>query len=101
MGIYFLYISRKKNAFEKESSPPTSLIRELLRKLKNEDNLVLQKSDKVNTILIIGNNSYCKSVKEFLIEWNIPADPDRDLNYIINCEKMNQNLPTRFKNLYL
>ena len=59
--------------------------------LKNENNLVIQKADKGNTIVILDKDSYLKSVETLLKNSskfkNIPVAPNKDLNYIINSEK--------------
>ena len=65
----------------------------------------MQKADKGNIIVIFGNDFYFKCVEELLTEpekfKNIPAAPDKDRNYVINCDKINQNLSALFKNLCL
>ena len=64
---------------------------ELLCKLKNENNLVTQKTDQGKSIVILDKDSYLKSVETFLKDSskfkNIPVTPDKDLNYVINSEK--------------
>ena len=59
--------------------------------MKNENNLVIQKADKGNTIVILDKDSYLKSAETLLKDSskfkNIPVAPDKDLNYIINSEK--------------
>ena len=59
-------------------------------KLKNENNLVIQKADKGNTIVILDRSSYLKSVETLLKDSskskNIPLAPDKDLNYLISSE---------------
>ena len=52
------------SAFNKDNSPPSNLSKnefESLCKLKNENNLVIQKADKGNTIVILDKDSYLKS----------------------------------------
>ena len=59
--------------------------------MKNEINLVIQKADKGNTIVILDKDLYLKSVETLLKDSskfkNIPVAPDKDLNYIIDSEK--------------
>ena len=71
-------------------------------KLKNENNLVIQKADKGNTIVILDRDSYLKSVETFLKDSskfkNIPVPHDKDLNCIINSEKRVTELLKKLKN---
>ena len=83
------------SAFNKDNSPPSNLSKnefESLCKLKNEHNLVIQMADKGNTIVILDKDSYLKSVKTLLKDSskfkNIPIAPNKDLNYIINSERV-------------
>ena len=59
--------------------------------MKNENNLVIQRADKGDTIVILEKVSYLKSAETLLKDSskfkNIPVAPDKDLNYIINSEK--------------
>ena len=82
------------SAFNKDNSPPSDLSKdefESLCKLKNENNLVIQKAGKGNTILILDKDSYLKSVETLLKDSSkckkIPVAPDKDINFIINSEK--------------
>ena len=63
-------------------------------KLKNENNLVIQKAHKGNTIVILNKDSYLKSVETLLKDSsyfkNIPVAPEEDLNHVINSEKKSQ-----------
>ena len=55
--------------------------------MKNENNLVIQKAYKGNTIAILDKDFYLKSVETLLKDCstfkNIPIAPNKDLNYII------------------
>ena len=57
---------------------------ESLCKQKNENDLVIQKADKGNTIVILDRDSYLKSVETLLKDSsefkNILVAPDKDLN---------------------
>ena len=82
------------SAFNKDNSPSFNLSKdefESLCKLKDENNLVIQKADKGNTIVIHDRDSYLKSTETLLKDSskfkNIPITTDKDLNYIINSEK--------------
>ena len=93
------------SAFNKDNSPPSNLSKnefESLCKLKNENNLVIQKADKGNTIVILDKDSYLKSVETLLKDSSkfkkIPVAPDKDLNYIINSEKRVTDLLKKLKN---
>ena len=70
--------------------------------MKNENNLVIQKSDKGNTIVILDKDSYLKSVETLLKDSskfkNIPVASDKDLSYIINSEKRVTDLLKKLKN---
>ena len=70
--------------------------------MKNENNLVIQKANKGNTIVILDKNSYLKSVETLLKDSskfkNIPIAPDKDLNYTINSEKRVTDLLKKLKN---
>ena len=71
-------------------------------KLKNENNLVIQKTDKDNTIAILDRDSYLKSFETLLKDSskfkNTPVAPDKDLDYIINSEKRITELLKKLKN---
>ena len=93
------------STFSKDNSPPFSLSKdefESLCKLKNENNLVIQKADKGSTIVILDKDTYLKSVETLLKDSskfkNIPAAPDKGLNYIINSEKRVTELLKKLKN---
>ena len=70
--------------------------------MKNENNLVVQKADKGNTIAILDKDSYLKPVETFMKDSsklkNIPVAPDKDLNYILNSEKKVTDLLKKLKN---
>ena len=73
------------SAFKKDNSPPFNLSKdefESLCTLKKENNLVIQRADKGNTIVIHDKDSYLKSVETFLKDSckfkNIPVAPDKD-----------------------
>ena len=75
------------SAFNKDNSPPSNISKdefESLCKLKNENNLVIQKADKGNTIVILDRDSYLKSVETLYKDSsefkNILVAPDKDLN---------------------
>ena len=74
----------------------------LLIMLINENNLVIQKADKGNTIVILDKDSYLKSVEALLKDsskfQSIPVAPDKDLNYIINSAKRVTDLLKKLKN---
>ena len=91
--------------FNKDNSPPSNISKdefESLCKLKNENNLVIQKADKGNTIVILDRDSYLKSVETLLTGSskfkNIPVRPDKDLNYIISFKKRITELLKKLKN---
>ena len=93
------------SAFNKDNSPPSNLSNnefESLCKLKNKDNLVIQKADKGNTIVILDKDSYLKSVETLLKDSckfkNIPIAPNKDLNHVINSEKRVIDLLKKPKN---
>ena len=82
------------SAFDRDTSSSTNLSEaefESSWKLKNENNLVIQKANKGNTIGILDKHSYLKSAEEPLSESinfkNIPVAPDKDLSFIINSGK--------------
>ena len=75
------------SAFDKDTSPPFDLTKdeiESLCKLKNRNNLVIQKADKGNTISILDKDPYLKSIETLLKDCskfkNVPIVPDKDLN---------------------
>ena len=93
------------SAFNKDNSPPSNLSKnefESLCKLKKNNNLVIQKADMGNTIVILDKDSYLKSVETLLKDSskfkNIPIAPNKDLNYIINSEKRVTDLLKKLKN---
>ena len=70
-------------------------------KLKNENNLVIQKADKGNTIVILDKDSYLKSVGTLLKDSskfkNIAVAPNKNLNYITNSKKRVTDLLKKLK----
>ena len=70
--------------------------------MKNQSNLVIQKADKGNHIVILDKGSYLKSVETLLEDSskfkNIPVASDKELNYITNSEKGVTNLLRNLKN---
>ena len=89
---------RSFSSFTKDNSPPFNLSKdefESFSKLKNENNLVIQKADKGNTIVILDKGSYLKSVKTLLEDSskfkNISVAPDISLDCVINSEKKSLN----------
>ena len=67
----------------KDNSPPFNLNKdesESLCKLENENNLIIQKADKGNTIVILDKDSYWKSVETLVKDSskfkNLPLAPD-------------------------
>ena len=93
------------STFKKGNSPTFNLSKdefESLCKLKNENNLVIQKADKGNSIVILDEDSYLKSVEKLLKDSsktrNIHVMSDKDLNYIINPEKRATDLLKKLKN---
>ena len=70
-------------------------------KLKNENNLVIQKADKGNTIVILDKDSYLKSVgtlsKDSSKFKNIAVAPNKNLNYITNSKKGVTDLSKKLK----
>ena len=93
------------SVFNKDNFLPSNLSKnefESQCKLKNENNLVIQKTDKGNTIVIFDKDSYLKSVETLLKDSskfkNIPIAPDKDLRYISNSEKKITDLLKKLKN---
>ena len=92
--------------FNKDNSPPSNSSKdefESLCKLKNENNLAIQKADKGNTIVILDKDSYLKSIETLLKDFSkfkkIPVAPNKDLiKDIINSEKRVTNLLKKLKN---
>ena len=84
------------SAFDKDTSPPFILSKdelESLCKLKNENNLVVQKADEGDTTVILDKDSSLKSAETLLKDFSKlktipvvpdPVVPDKDLNYVIN-----------------
>ena len=70
--------------------------------MKKENNLVIQKADKYNTVVILDKDFYLKSVEELLKNFskfkNIIVAPHEDINYIISSEKRVTDLLKNFKN---
>ena len=82
------------SAFIKDNSPYSNLSKDEFKslcKLKNENNLVIKKTDKCNTIIILDKDFYLKSVETLLKDSSkfkrIPVAPGKDLNHIIYSEK--------------
>ena len=71
-------------------------------KLKNENNLVILKAGKGNTIVILDKDSHLKSIETLQKDYskfnNTPVARDKDLNYIINSEKRVTDLLKKLKN---
>ena len=89
------------SAFYKGNYPLSNLSKnefESLCKLKNENNLVIQKVDKGNTIVILDKDSYLKSVETLLKDSSKFKDIPKDLNYIISSEKRVTDILKKFKN---
>ena len=93
------------SAFNKDNYLPSNLSKDefdSLCKLKIENSLVIQKTDKGNIIVILDKDCYLKSVEKLLKDFykfkNIPLAPDKDLNYIINFEKRVTDLLKKRKN---
>ena len=65
--------------------------------MKNENNLVIQKADKGNIIVILDKDSYLKSVETLLKDSskfkNIPIAPNKDLKNEISKETYNKLRP--------
>ena len=79
--------------FKKDSSPLPNLSKEefqALLTLKNKNNLVFQKADKGNTIVILDKTSYISSVESLLQDTQkfqkLDIRSDKELNYLINLE---------------
>ena len=70
--------------------------------MENENNLVIQKTNKGNTFIILDKDSYLKSVQTLLQDSskskNILVAPNEDLNEIINSEKRVTDLLKKNKN---
>ena len=93
------------SAFNKDNSPPFNLSKdefESLCKLKNENNLVIQKAGKCNTIVILDKDSYLKPLETLLKDSSkfkiIPVASDKDLNYVFNFEKRVTDFLKKLKN---
>ena len=93
------------SAFNKDKPPPFNLSKDEFEwqcKLKNENNLVIQRVGKGNTIVILDKDPYWKSVETLLKDSskfkNIPVAPDKDLNYIIHSEKRVTDLLQKLHN---
>ena len=90
------------SAFNKDSSNLSKDEFYSMCKLKIENNLVIRKTDKGNTIVILDKDCYLKLVEALLTDFykfkNIPLAPDKDLNYIINFEKRVTDLLQKRKN---
>ena len=70
--------------------------------MKKENNLVIQKADKYNTVVILDKDFYLKSVEKLLKDFskfkNIIVAPDEDISYIISSEKRVTDLLKNLKN---
>ena len=93
------------SGFNKDNYPLSNLRKnefESLCKMKNENNLLIQKADKGNTIVILDKDSHLKSVETLLKDSskfkNIPVAPAKDLNYIINYDKRVTDFLKKLKN---
>ena len=93
------------STFNKDCSPPFNLSKnefELLCKLKNENNLVIQKAEKSNAIVILDKDSYLKSIEILLKDSSkfkkILVTLDKDLSHVINSEKRVTDLLKNLKN---
>ena len=93
------------SAFNKDNSPHSNISKdelESLCKLKNNNNLVIQKAEKGNTIVILDRDSYLKSFETLLKDSskfkNIPVASVKDLNYKIDSEKRVTELLKKLKN---
>ena len=78
----------------KDNSSPFNLSKaefESLCQLSHENNLIIQKADKGNTIVILDKDYYIKSVEALSKDSSkftkIHVAPNKDLNYIIKSEK--------------
>ena len=58
--------------------------------------IIIQKADKGNTVVITDKVKYIKGVKRAISDFQLNITPDKYLNYIINVEKIFKQL---FKDL--
>ena len=75
-------------SFSSDQSPSENLtVTEFkaLRHLSKNKNIVIQKADKGNTIVIIDKISYISTIEEIFSNLNIPAG--KEIDYITNLEK--------------
>ena len=75
-------------SFSSDQSPSENLtVTEFkaLRHLSKNKNIVIQKADKGNTIVIIDKISYISTIEEIFSNLDIPAG--KEINYITNLEK--------------
>ena len=86
-----------------------------LNNLKSRSDIIIQKSDKGNSIVIIDKSSYIEKMESILSDTSkfgkVDLDPGKELNYIINQEKRirsvlkilndNGNISTSLYKVYL
>ena len=91
--LNFLALSSYKN-FCKDKNPPGNLTNhefQALKDLINNKNIVIQKADKGNIVVILDKTSYTEKVGEILKDLSkfekIEIPHGKDINYIINLEK--------------
>ena len=82
--------------FSSDRDPPENLTSsefKALKRLSKNKNIVIQKADKGNTVVILDKCSYISAIEEILNEnskfskLNIPAG--KEINHIVNLEKKN------------
>ena len=73
-----------------------------LKDLINNKDIIIQKADKGNTVVVLNKIDYINKMNNFLQNSNkfekIENEVDKELNYIINTEN---KFKTVFKNLYV
>ena len=91
---------------KKDSSPPSNLSKEEFQSLlflKNKNDLIFQKADKGNTIVVLEKSAYNKSV-ELLLQnpakfQKLNIQTEKELNFLINLEsKLKTTYLTMLKN---
>ena len=78
------------SAFDKDNSLPFNLSKdefESLCKMENVNNLIIQKTGKDNTIVILDKDSYFKINRNTYERFSKIQEPDKDLNHVINPKK--------------
>ena len=79
--------------FSRDQSPSENLTEsefKALRYLSKSKNIVIQKADKGNTIVILDNISYIRAIEEILNDQaNLEIPTGKEINYITNLEKKN------------